>query len=266
MQIADMGFQDRRIVTRFDIDLPLKLEVEDLQRKVVEEIKAKLRNISEHGMSLVLDKSIPIPSVAILTLDLPYPYHSLTIRTRVIWLHPSRGRNKFNCGLYFTDIPDNINTLREFMGQLPPSMLRKNFAFDKVVYLSDTNAEGNVYFANYFQWQGMAREEFYRRNFPLEIWASGIKLITCDASIRYKKEAILFDEVLIDVSIDNLKKMSLDLVFTYTRKGDGAVLATGKQKIAFGDPSGNLIPIPNQIRDIAQYFLIHKSEKGKDNE
>lgn len=262
MQIAEMTFKDKRIVTRFDVKLPLTLELEDSKRKVVEEIKATLRNISEHGLSLILDKSIPVPSVAILTLDLPFPFRSVTIKTKIVWLRPVK--DKFNCGLCFTDIPDNINSLREFISSLPPSALKKKFTFEKIVYLNDTNAEGNVYFAQYFNWQGMAREEFYRRNFPLELWASGIKLITCDASVKYKQEAILFDEVLIEVAIDNLKNMSLELIFTYTRKQDGALLAKGRQKIAFADASGELIPVPEPIQRNAQYFLVKKTDKGKD--
>src|SRR5437762_1629723 len=62
------------------------------------------------------------------------------------------------------------------------------FVFLKTVYLSDTNAFGNTYFAKYFEWQGMARESFFNRVlFPDQqaFLASGIKLITAEAEHKY---------------------------------------------------------------------------------
>lgn len=134
-------------------------------------------------------------------------------------------------------------------------MSLKNFVFEKVVYLSDTNAEGNVYFAKYYEWQGHAREEFYRRFFPVDIWKSGLKLITVNASMDYKKETFLYDEVSIEVKIANIKHMSLELLFRYINKKNDALIALGKQCIAFADSAGKLIEIPPQIKAIASDFV-----------
>ncbi len=137
-------------------------------------------------------------------------------------------------------------------------MERKVFIFEKTVYLIDTNAEGNTYFSRYFDWQGMAREEFVRTNVPglVAILQSGVKMITVEAYLHFIQETFLYDEILIDVKTSNIKKASLDLIFTYTSKKTNHLIAKGRQKLAFADATGKLIPIPEEIRKNAMYFLV----------
>lgn len=137
-------------------------------------------------------------------------------------------------------------------------MERKVFIFEKTVYLTDTNAEGNTYFSRYFDWQGMAREEFVRTNVPglVAILQLGVKMITVEAYLHFIQETFLYDEILIDVKTSNIKKASLDLIFTYTSKKTNQLVAKGRQKLAFADATGKLIPIPEEIRKNAMYFLV----------
>ena len=140
-------------------------------------------------------------------------------------------------------------------------MSKEIFIYNKTVYLGDTNAEGNVYFANYFRWQGEAREAFYAAHFPLDIWQqTGLKLITCDASVRYKKETVFYNELQIQVQTANIRNMSVELLFTYILKDTSLRVAYGKQRIAFADALGKLITIPQPIKDMAENFLIDGSE------
>lgn len=128
--------------------------------------------------------------------------------------------------------------------------MEKEFVFEKIVYLHDTNIFGNVYFARYFEWQGMAREEFLRQIMPniQQFLKSGIRLVTIEASIQYKKEATLFDQVLIKLKVDNLKISTFDLIFTYVNRNTNEVIAVGKQKIGFTDALYNVIPIPAELK------------------
>jgi acyl-CoA thioesterase FadM len=68
------------------------------------------------------------------------------------------------------------------------------------------------------------------------VWQKGIKLITVNASIEYKHECFLFDEIAIDVKVANLKRMSLEIIFAYSNKKTGQLMAIGRQRIAFADP------------------------------
>lgn len=152
-------------------------------------------------------------------------------------------------------------------GELKPEFktrsVDKTFDFYKRAYLKDTNAEGNVYFARYFEWQGEAREDFFRQAVPdhMAILQSGTKLITVHSWLKYEHETYLFDEIIIQIQTLSLKKLTMELGFTYLNKNNGKIIAVGGQKLGFSDSSGKLIPIPPSIRDGAATCLV---EEGAD--
>jgi len=126
----------------------------------------------------------------------------------------------------------------------------KKFIFEKTVYLRDTNAEGNVYFANYFLWQGEAREEFFRMAIPehQRLMEAGLRIITVEAAIEYKHESHLFDVIQIEVVPYNVKRMTFELAFKFLNKQTGQLIADGRQRIAFADVKRNtLVPIPDEF-------------------
>jgi enediyne biosynthesis thioesterase len=133
----------------------------------------------------------------------------------------------------------------------------KEFLFEKRVYLTDTNAMGNTYFANYFDWQGMIREDFVRYILPdyAAFLRTGIKLITLEASMKYYYESILFDDVIIKMKLNDIKKTSIELLFTFTNKTTGKLLGEGRQKIAFASPEGRYIPVPMELVQAAKSVI-----------
>ena len=146
-------------------------------------------------------------------------------------------------------------------------MSTKNFVFEKVVYLGDTNAEGNVYFAKYFDWQGQAREAFVKDQIPniVDLMKSGLILITCEAYNNFIKPSFLFDHIDIEINTYNIKKASFVLVFSIKNKISGELLSKGWQKIAFFDgKSGKLFEMPDIFREKAMYFIIDKCENFKE--
>ncbi len=130
-------------------------------------------------------------------------------------------------------------------------MAKKEFTFEKTVYLTDTNLFGNTYFARYFDWQGMAREAFFREVIGdiNKFLQAGIKFVTIEAYIRYRNEVTLFDEVIIKVRPDNVSIATFNLIFTYLNKKTGCVVAEGKQKIGFVDSNNKVIHIPVELRE-----------------
>jgi len=133
----------------------------------------------------------------------------------------------------------------------------KEFVYQKKIYLGNTNMFGNVYFARYFDWQGEAREAFFEDTVAgcMQLFGSGIKFVTIEASIKYNKETIVFDEVLIKVKAENFKVTMLDLIFTYVNKKTGELVALGKQKIGFVDANNKVIPIPEELKDAWSKFI-----------
>jgi len=128
-------------------------------------------------------------------------------------------------------------------------MPAKEFIFEKTVYMGNVNMFGNAYFARYFDWQGEAREALFNKAVPesLTLFKKGIKFITTEASIKYNKEAAIFDEILIKVRAENFKITTFDLIFTYVNKKSGETIALGKQRIGFIDSGNKIIPIPKEV-------------------
>ena len=152
-------------------------------------------------------------------------------------------------------ITHRLDEKKEFLGVR--EFEKKRFYFEKTVYLSDTNLMGNAYFSHYFDWQGMAREDFIRQNVPSyrSILNSGIKFITINAQVEYKYEVYLFDKIIIDVRVENLKRTSGELVFYYFNRDTRQLVAKGRQRICFADPHGRIIPIPKDISENVKLFL-----------
>lgn len=129
---------------------------------------------------------------------------------------------------------------------------QKIFIFLKRIYLSEVNIQGGVYFARFFDWQGMAREEFFRVAVPIQetFFSAGYQLLTVEAAVEYKSAARLYDEIEISVSIGWLKKASAELRFTFTHRETQRLIAVGRQVIACADQNGKIIAAPQGIRDL----------------
>ena len=128
---------------------------------------------------------------------------------------------------------------------------KKTFIFRRRVYLSDTNMQGNVYFARIFEWQGEAREEYLRVAVPdhEHLFKEGLRLLTVEASAEYKGEARLYDEIEIVISVSWIKKASFQLTFNIMNAQTGQSLAIGKQLITCANSEGKLIAIPRPIKE-----------------
>ena len=142
----------------------------------------------------------------------------------------------------------------------------QKFTFKKTVYLSDTNSFGNTYFAKYFEWQGMAREEFFKEisgNYA-EMLTAGIKYITISASTNYRNESILFDKICITVEPKRISLTTVELVFTIENSEKKEVIAMGKQKIGFSTMDGVIVPIPRELLEGAKKYLDNDGVKNVD--
>lgn len=136
-------------------------------------------------------------------------------------------------------------------------MAKKEFVFEKTIYLTDANIYGNAYFSRYFDWQGMAREEFLKQVLPdyVSFFKSGTMLITKSASVEYTHEIKVLETVVVSISIGNVTRASFELIFTYKNKETNQIIATGKQVIILANSSGKIIPIPEALKEGAKEYL-----------
>lgn len=119
-------------------------------------------------------------------------------------------------------------------------MSKLTFDTRHLVTFEETNLVGNVYFSNYFLWQGRARELFLREHSPAtlaQVTAGELRLVTAHASCDFVDEFLAFDDVLVRMTLIRLIPFGLSLGFEYCRSVPNGsnleVVARGRQDIKF---------------------------------
>ncbi len=145
-------------------------------------------------------------------------------------------------------------------------MSKRTFDLHHVVTFEETNVVGNVYFSNYFLWQGMCREMFLRQHAPqalMELRAGDLRLVTAHASCDYTDELVAFDEVCIRLSLNRFIPFGVSLNFEFGRlatAGNGRgfeVVARGRQDIKFLHREGSdwvLFEIPGYLIEVFRQY------------
>lgn len=126
------------------------------------------------------------------------------------------------------------------------------FIFETHVSFQETNLVGNVYFAQYFAWQGKCREAFLRENAPgvLEDFRKGFGMITKESHCRYLREAFAFDRVRIEMFLEDLTRVGVSMRFDYYRvdaNGEQSMLAQGEQTAMWVSPEHHVTVMPDYL-------------------
>ena len=99
----------------------------------------------------------------------------------------------------------------------------------------DTNAVGNVYFANYVRWVGKARELFFNECMPeFDLSTTTYYVLTKSFHHEFRREGKEFEDVLVRIKIagNNRKFVTLRHEIVSTSRG---ILGRGEQSIMFVD-------------------------------
>jgi len=124
----------------------------------------------------------------------------------------------------------------------------KFYEYRQVIGFEETNLTGNVYFTNYFHWQGRAREHFLREHAPeiLPQLEDGLALVTLQCSCSFLDEVKVFDEVTVRMFLENIQQNRIAMRFEYWREApESVLLARGEQQIAcMRRTQGRLTPAP----------------------
>lgn len=137
-------------------------------------------------------------------------------------------------------------------------MTRPTFDLHHVVTFEETNLVGNVYYSNYFSWQGRCREMFLREHAPTtlaELQTGELRLVTAHASCDYVDEFKAFDEIQIRLSLNRFIAYGISLNFEFCRAHE--TLARGRQDIKFMRRQGarwELADIPDQLMAAARHY------------
>ncbi|GGP92461.1 acyl-CoA thioesterase [Streptomyces melanogenes] len=113
---------------------------------------------------------------------------------------------------------------------------RKTYNHRHRVMLEETNLVGNVYFSNYFLWQGHCREMFLTEHAPGVMAAlhDDLALVTAASRCDFFAELFAGDEVEVRMSLGRREPGRITMLFDYYRMdGTAAQLAArGEQTIA----------------------------------
>ncbi|HEU5134118.1 MAG TPA: acyl-CoA thioesterase [Steroidobacteraceae bacterium] len=140
----------------------------------------------------------------------------------------------------------------------------RHFEYRLHVGFQETNVVGNVYFANYFLWQGKCREDFIRHYAPgvLTEFKRGYGMITRESACVFHEEAFAFDGILIRMGLDQLMRTGIVMTFDYYRErengddeGELKLLARGRQTALWTDPNHCVSLLPDYLYEAIQSFV-----------
>jgi enediyne biosynthesis thioesterase len=120
------------------------------------------------------------------------------------------------------------------------------------VYLKDSNATGNVYFARYFEWQGICREKWCFDCIAADMLAPLGVFVTKEAQQKYVHETFAFQRVDCEVNSFDIKQCSFSLLFRFFV--DGQLVSTGSQQIVFTDLRKKIARLPTHVIEKIQLY------------
>jgi enediyne core biosynthesis thioesterase len=142
---------------------------------------------------------------------------------------------------------------------------RPYFAYRRFVSLEETNATGNVYFAQYVKWQGHCRELFLKETGEWVVRELGDRyaLVTTWCRCEYYVETQAFDEICMHMHISDIFQNRMNLEFEYWRVGGQGdeLVARSAQQIAWLERRDGRMqprPVPPRFLDAIDQYIATK--------
>ena len=125
--------------------------------------------------------------------------------------------------------------------------LKKTYQYELTPFLKDSNAYGNIYFARYFEWQGICREMWFTECIYPDMLQMDGAFLTRTANNHYMQEVLPFQQIQCALNVQNLKRTSFDLIFKfYNQKAE--LVSSGYQTVVYTDSlTGRIKKIPEDV-------------------
>jgi len=116
--------------------------------------------------------------------------------------------------------------------------------------LEDANIAGNIYFANYYAWQGRVRDRYFYHLVPECFQGVGKygELICLNCRVDHLREAMPFDRIEVSMALKILKTSRATFHFDYHKilpDGRHLKLATGEQTVVWVRRAADRKPMPH---------------------
>ena len=112
--------------------------------------------------------------------------------------------------------------------------IRQTFRHELTPFLKDSNAYGNIYFARYFEWQGICRELWFTECIYSNMFEMDGAFLTRAAHNDYVQEVLPFQKIYCELNINNLKKTCFDLLFKFFNE-KSEIVSEGFQTVVYTD-------------------------------
>jgi enediyne core biosynthesis thioesterase len=126
------------------------------------------------------------------------------------------------------------------------------------IYLKESNAYGNTYFARYFEWQGICRERWFHRCIAADLLQSQGVFITKRAHQDYMLETFPFQTVDCEVNTFEVKSCSFYLLFRFLV--EGSVVSRGYQQIVFATHDKRIQRLPAHVLKMVQSYEVSAND------
>ncbi len=119
----------------------------------------------------------------------------------------------------------------------------------RVIY-GDTDAMGMAYYSNYLRWFEIGRNEWLRDTGVTykEIETSGTFAPVTQAYCHFLSPAHYDDVIVIETTIEYLKRASIKFLYRILRKDDQQELVKGYTIHAFTDSTGKILKTPEILK------------------
>ncbi|ELX12046.1 hypothetical protein Jab_1c06390 [Janthinobacterium sp. HH01] len=127
----------------------------------------------------------------------------------------------------------------------PAANAKQTFTHALTIYLKDSNAYGNTYFARYFEWQGICREKWFFDCIARDMLQNDGVFITKHAEQDYLQETFPFQEIRCELNAYDVKKCSFWLEFRFY--ADDKPVSVGRQQIVFANHAKQITALPELV-------------------
>ena len=130
------------------------------------------------------------------------------------------------------------------------------YRLDIFVTLGHTNVFGNVYFAKYFEFQGMVREKFlsdHVENLQEIMAEKGYRLVTIDAYNKYINSAYFGDTITAELTTRDIMYSQMTAVIRFRNKKNNLLIGEGYQSSCCVSRKGRVIKWPSFLKFIEFY-------------
>lgn len=150
-----------------------------------------------------------------------------------------------------TPVTINYEALQTY-GTNVLNMPKKTFTYHLETSLKHSNATQNIYFSNYVEWQGAARERWFFEAISSNMLQDQGVFVTKSVQQEYLKEGFPFQSIECHLNSFHIQKCAFWLLFRFFNQNE--LLSYGCQHIVFTNHNKRIARLPqNVITKIQQY-------------